>query len=194
MKKILIALFIACLIAPITAFAHKPLLMVDDNGDGTIYIETGFSDGSSGSGHIIRLKDAASGKVLAETKVPEEGSLDIKKPSVPYVVVFDAGEGHVVETEGPAPSDDDAGNAAAADEAEETTENAAAPAPSPTAVAAPAPVAQAVAPPVSAGYGAAAAYQAMLVTQVFIAVGIFLIFGIIMFVLGQRTERNRSSR
>ena len=92
---LLLALVLTC-----SALAHKPLLSVDDNEDGTIYIEVGFSDGSSGSGHDIILKDM-DGKVLNETKVPPESSLDIPMPGVPYTVTFSAGEGHIVTVDGP---------------------------------------------------------------------------------------------
>ncbi len=83
-----------------SALAHKPLLSVDDNEDGTIYIEVGFSDGSSGSGHDLILKDN-SGKVLSEYKVPSESFMDVPMPGVPYSVTFDAGPGHSVTVDGP---------------------------------------------------------------------------------------------
>ena len=35
--------------------AHTPLLTVEDNEDGTIYIEGGFSDGSTATGAKILL-------------------------------------------------------------------------------------------------------------------------------------------
>lgn len=94
----------ACLLVVVfccaSALAHKPLLSVDDNEDGTIYIEVGFSDGSSGAGHDIILKDK-SGEVLNELKVPDESSVDVGMPAVPYTVTFSAGEGHVVTIDGP---------------------------------------------------------------------------------------------
>ena len=94
----------ACLLVAVfccaSALAHKPLLSVDDNEDGTIYIEVGFSDGSSGAGHDIILKDK-SGEVLNELKVPDESSVDVGMPAVPYTVTFSAGEGHVVTIDGP---------------------------------------------------------------------------------------------
>jgi len=194
MKRILSVLCCAFLFFPLTALAHKPLLMVDDNGDGTIYIETGFSDGSSGAGHTIRLTDAASGKVLAEAKVPAAGSLDMKKPEVPYLVVFDAGEGHVTEAQGPAPSETGPGKPAAGKQT--GTAEPAAPAPETATAPETAPAPQPVALPaaVGSGYGASTAYQMMMVTQVFTAVGVFLVFGAIMFFVGQRFERNKASR
>ncbi len=87
-------------ICSVPAFAHKPLLSVDDNDDGTIYVEVGFSDGSSGAGHDLILKDNE-GRVLSELKVPDESSLDIDMPSVPYTVTFDAGPGHAITVAGP---------------------------------------------------------------------------------------------
>ena len=58
MKKFLV-LVIGVLMSVI-AFAHAPLISVDDNGDGTVYIEGGFSNGTSGEGvEIIIVKDKA---------------------------------------------------------------------------------------------------------------------------------------
>lgn len=83
------------------AYAHTPLLYIEDNEDGTIYVEAGFSDGSGASGMPCRLKDK-DGNVLWEGKFDEYSSLTIEKPDVvPYYVVFDGGPGHVVTKEGP---------------------------------------------------------------------------------------------
>ena len=58
MKKFLV-LVIGVLMS-VVAFAHAPLISVDDNGDGTVYIEGGFSNGASGEGvEIIIVKDKA---------------------------------------------------------------------------------------------------------------------------------------
>lgn len=196
MKKPIIISIVFLFLLPLGALAHKPLLMVDDNEDGTIYVETGFSDGSSGAGHTILLKDAESGKVLEKATLPEESGMDLKKPSAPYIVVFDAGEGHVVETEGPAPS---AGSES--DEASEEEQTAAEEAPvtseQPAVSSVPAPatvsaVSAYQAPPVNPGFGAV--MQMMIGTQVFAAVGIIAVFGALMFSIGQRTERNRQVR
>lgn len=86
------------------SWAHKPLLSVSDNNDGTVSIETGFSDGSSAAGHKIIVKNRETGQTLLETRVGEDGSLEIKKPSEEFTVSLDAGEGHVVTQVGPAPS------------------------------------------------------------------------------------------
>ncbi len=82
-------------------FAHTPLLLVEDNGDGTVYAEAGFSDGSGAKGLACRLEDE-SGKVLWEGKFDEFNSIEIEIPDVsPYFIVFDAGPGHIVKKEGP---------------------------------------------------------------------------------------------
>lgn len=86
------------------AYAHKPLLSVGDNDDGTISIEAGFSDGSSAAGHKIVLKDEKTEATVSEHRVGEDGTLQLKKPSVPYKVTLDAGEGHIVTKPGPPPS------------------------------------------------------------------------------------------
>ncbi len=195
MKKGLGIFVLLLFILPVAVLAHKPLLMVDDNGDGTIYIETGFSDGSSGAGHTIMLKDVATGKLLSETKIPEDGSLELDMPQAPYIVVFNAGEGHMVEKEGPFSS----GNEVTADEPTEEEVSGSAPAPVVNAPA-PSPAEPSVQAtpvayqPVQVGPGAGAAYQMMVGSQIFMSVGIFLIFGVLMFLFGQRWERGRSGR
>jgi hypothetical protein len=84
-----------------SAWAHKPLLSVEDNEDGTIYVEAGFSDGSSGAGHKIILKEKSSNKVIKEYKLPGASSMDIPMPKVPYTVEFNAGPGHSANQDGP---------------------------------------------------------------------------------------------
>ncbi len=114
--KLFTLLVIAVLCVPTAVLAHKPLLTVEDNDDGTIYVETGFSDGSSGSGHKIVLKNKETGEVLSETTIPEEGYIEeLPIPNVPYTVTFDAGPGHMVVKDGPFSAE-----AAAAEEAEAT--------------------------------------------------------------------------
>jgi hypothetical protein len=100
--KLLIMLVTGILLFPSIGLAHKPLLTVEDNGDGTIYIETGFSDGSSGAGHKILLRAKDGGEILFEGKVPEEGYLEeVPMPNVPYTVTFNAGPGHTAVKDGP---------------------------------------------------------------------------------------------
>ena len=117
MKRRLITLSIVLVVGillAISASAHTPLLSVEDNEDGTIYLEGGFSDGSSAAGVTVLLvedkpyegdpkdKDLYKEKlVLLRTKMDEYSELTLDKPNIPYLVVFDAGPGHVVEKEGP---------------------------------------------------------------------------------------------
>lgn len=87
----------------VTVFAHTPLLTVEDNGDGTIFVQGGFSNGSSAGGVKVYLLSAATGNKLWESTFPDIGELDITIPNEPYIVVFDAGPGHIVKKEGPPP-------------------------------------------------------------------------------------------
>ena len=103
LAAILVVTIVVC--SGSAAQAHKPLLSVADNEDGTIYIEAGFSDGGSAAGHKIILKDEKTEAVISEHRVGEDGTLDLKKPSVPYTVTLDAGVGHVVTKPGPPPSE-----------------------------------------------------------------------------------------
>ena len=80
------------------ALAHTPLCSCYDNGDGTITCEGGFSDGSSASGVQMRVED--SGGVLIKGKMDEDSEFTFDKPAGAYKVVFDAGEGHVIEIDG----------------------------------------------------------------------------------------------
>jgi hypothetical protein len=81
------------------AFAHTPLCSCYDNGDATVTCEGGFSDGSSASGVQMRV-EGNDGKVLLKGKMDQDSEFTFDKPSGPYKVVFDAGEGHVVEVDG----------------------------------------------------------------------------------------------
>ena len=139
----------------VSAYAHTPMLYVEDLKDGTVYLEGGFSDGSSAAGvNIYLVEDAAfkgntsardryleaifanapkeraaylsklGSKVDVKSKgfrysdlIPElfekkliifrsqldqYGELVLAKPDGPYLIVFDAGPGHVVVKKGPA--------------------------------------------------------------------------------------------
>ncbi|MCG8632801.1 MAG: hypothetical protein MI863_03185 [Desulfobacterales bacterium] len=79
--------------------AHTPLCSCYDNGDGTITCEGGFSDGSSASGVALRV-ESTDGKVLIQGKMDEDSEYTFDKPSDAYKVMFDAGEGHLVEVDG----------------------------------------------------------------------------------------------
>jgi hypothetical protein len=113
------------LVASVPVLAHTPLLAVEDNFDGTIYLTGGFSDGSSAGGVTILLVenepyeagagseeseevDLYAGKlVLLRTQLDEYSELTLDKPEVDYLVILDAGPGHVVEVEGPPLTDEE---------------------------------------------------------------------------------------
>ena len=95
------------------ASSHTPLLSIEDKEDGTIYVEAGFSDGSSATGMPCKLLNK-DGKVLWEGKFDIYSSVTVKKPDAdPYFVVFDGGPGHVVTKEGPPLSPAEGGRAEA---------------------------------------------------------------------------------
>lgn len=102
MRRMLFGLF-CCLVLPIflvsQVSAHTPLCSCEDNGDGTITCEGGFSDGSSGAGVTMSVVDK-DGKVLIEGKMDEDSKFTFKKPEGNYKVLYDAGPGHVVEVPG----------------------------------------------------------------------------------------------
>ena len=135
-----IGVAIALLLA-ISASAHTPLLSVEDNEDGTIYVEAGFSDSSGATGMPCRLEDK-DGNVLWEGRFDEYSSLTIEKPDVvPYYVVFDGGPGHVVKKQGPALTPAEEGTLEAPVATAEALEAPAQAAPSETELAAEAPAA-----------------------------------------------------
>lgn len=111
MKKKLILLFGTVL--SVVALAHAPLISVDDNGDGTIYVEGGFSNGASADGiPVVIVKDAPyngpeetfKGKeVIYEGKFGKDNTITLPKPATPkYEVYFNGGEGHTIGKKGPA--------------------------------------------------------------------------------------------
>ena len=109
MKK----LIMMCLVfISVTVFAHAPLLSVDDNKDGTIYIEAGFSNGEKADGmefFIVKDKpyngpeDTYEGKmIIFKGKFGEKSSLTIIKPlTAKYEVIFNGGPGHIISKKGP---------------------------------------------------------------------------------------------
>lgn len=99
MLTVLVAcLLVALFVAPPT-IAHTPLCSCYDNGDGTITCEGGFSDGSTAAGVSMKVVDK-NGEVLLKSKMDECSEFTCDKPDVPYIVIFDAGPGHVVEVPG----------------------------------------------------------------------------------------------
>ncbi len=190
------------------ASAHKPLLAVEDNMDGTIYIEAGFSDGSSAAGHKILIKDQASGKVLSEHRVGEDGTLELQKPSVKYTVTLDAGEGHMVSQDGPAPAAGPAKADAAKSEGPATapspetkqTQSSAAQQKPGAPPAAPAPAAKVSvampgfsAPQAGISPGVVMAFKMMMITQVVTAVVLIVLVVIAAYYVGYRMGRNSAA-
>ncbi|MGI6774291.1 hypothetical protein [Acetomicrobium sp.] len=152
--KAILAILAVFLFSAATAYAHTPILYVEDLKDGTIYVEGGFSDGSSAAGIRIYLvedfvfegntsvrdeylealfaselseraayleklgcKIDGHGKdfsysdlkpelfekklIIFQSQLDEHGELVLSKPEGKYLVVFDAGPGHVVVKQGP---------------------------------------------------------------------------------------------
>ena len=97
MKVVLFALFAFFA----TAAAHGVLLLVEDNNDGTIYIEAGLSTGGSAEGASVVIKEKSNGKPVFTSKIPAEGHLNVGQPKVPYTVTVRLSEGHEVTKNGP---------------------------------------------------------------------------------------------
>jgi hypothetical protein len=104
------------LVTTALAWAHSPLLYVEDNYDGTIAVEGGFSNGASTAGLPVFIvedkpykgpeKSYEGKKVLFETVFDDIGCVELIKPDVDgYIVVFDGGPGHTVSIKGPALED-----------------------------------------------------------------------------------------
>lgn len=133
MKKsmtVLSFLLVLALVFSVPASAHTPIFYVEDYHDGTVYMQGGFSDGSSAAGTVIMVvedkefsgdtssRDAYLEKIGAEipegdpalfegkliiykTKLDDFSELNLDKPDCPYLLVFDAGPGHKVIEKGP---------------------------------------------------------------------------------------------
>lgn len=93
-KKILITS--ALLIS--SANAHTAIMSCFDNADGTITCEGGFSDGSSGSGISMYIKQ--NNRTIVEGRMNEDSEFTFNKPNNSYTVYFDAGQGHLVAIKG----------------------------------------------------------------------------------------------
>lgn len=100
MKVKFIALALGLMLgAPFMAHAHSALFDCFDNGDGTIYCQGGYSDGSSAKGVKINVTDAA-GRVLEQGQLDDNSEVTLKKPTGDYFVVFEGGEGHSLKLDG----------------------------------------------------------------------------------------------
>ncbi|MDR0303311.1 MAG: hypothetical protein LBH98_00845 [Chitinispirillales bacterium] len=103
MKKfLLMTLFLFCA----SVMAHGVLLLVEDNKDGTIYIEAGISTGGNAEGASVILKEKASGKTIFTSKIPAEGHLNVEQPKIPYTVTVHLSEGHEITKNGPLAGED----------------------------------------------------------------------------------------
>ncbi|MFO7752078.1 MAG: hypothetical protein R6V41_03035 [Desulfobacteraceae bacterium] len=98
-KTLITGVLATSLLLPAVAFAHTPMCSCFSLGDGTITCEGGFSDGSSASGTVMRVKDKK-GNVLVKGKMDEFSEFTFEKPDQPFVVEFDAGSGHKIEIKG----------------------------------------------------------------------------------------------
>jgi hypothetical protein len=92
-------------LAPFVSHAHSPILLVEDNEDGTILVLAGFSNGNMAAGKQIQLKSQTSGEVLWEGTLDENSELICPKQTEPYSVFFDGGPGHTIEKAGPLPAE-----------------------------------------------------------------------------------------
>lgn len=90
---------ILCFFLAGQAWAHTPLCSCYDNGDGTVTCEGGFSDGSSASGVKMRV-EGEDASVLVEGQMSEDSEYTFDKPKGAYKVIFDGGEGHMIEIDG----------------------------------------------------------------------------------------------
>jgi len=79
-------------------YAHTAVMACFDNGDGTITCEGGFSNGASGSGIAMYIKQNQ--RKVIEGIMNEDSEFTFKKPNSEYEVYFDAGKGHVVAIKG----------------------------------------------------------------------------------------------
>lgn len=88
---------------PCAVQAHTVFLFLEIEDDGRLRIETGFSDGGTGAGLPVEIRDAASGEVLETLTMPKDGVAHTVVPGAAYTVMLDAGEGHRVTKPGPQP-------------------------------------------------------------------------------------------
>jgi len=100
-RPLLYLLFMLCGCA--SASAHTPLLIVEDNGNGTLRVEGGFSTGQVASGVNLYIRNRLEGKTLQHLTFPDSGELEITIPAEPYYLVMDAGPGHKVVKPGIVP-------------------------------------------------------------------------------------------
>lgn len=173
-------------LAPLALRGHEPFLLLTAGPDGALLVETGFSDGASPEGLKLLVRDRGTGEVTAEHTLPSSGKLTLAIPAAPYRVVFDAGPGHRVSKPGPERPAEGAGGAAAGP----TTVSADATPGS----ASPAGRIGATQPPSTAGatvplQSPAATALGSEAVRVWLATGIFFLFGTAAFGLGYLAGR-----
>jgi hypothetical protein len=98
---LLLIFFLSFLAVPV--FAHTPLLMLEEDGDGVLIVEGGFSTGAGAAGLDLYVKTKQDREILLHSKFPESNTIEIEIPQEPYYLVFDGGPGHKVVKDGPPP-------------------------------------------------------------------------------------------
>lgn len=101
--KIKLNIFILLLLLPLSLYSHSLLLNIMDNEDGTIMISGAFNTGESAAGALVKVQAIESEEILFQKRLTNSDELNIKIPNVPYQIVLDGGEGHVVVKDGIAP-------------------------------------------------------------------------------------------
>jgi hypothetical protein len=93
--------FFMCSIGITACFAHSVELFVEDNGDGTILVKAGESDGEPASGAAVVIRDKETTQPILTFAMPDSGKIKVPMPKVPYTVTVDMGSGHTVTRTGP---------------------------------------------------------------------------------------------
>lgn len=97
MRSLVVCLMMGC---GTLAWAHSPILLIEDNHNGTMTVTGGFSTGQMGAGRSIQLRDRDSEKVLWQGTLNGQGELVCPKQATPYTVFFDGGPGHTLQKPG----------------------------------------------------------------------------------------------
>ncbi len=103
MNHRIIQLVLILCIAAAPAMAHTPLLMLEDNEDGTLTVEGGFSTGAGAAGVDFYVKAKVDQRIILQDKFPESSIIELDIPKEPYYLVFDGGPGHKVVKDGVPP-------------------------------------------------------------------------------------------
>jgi len=102
---VLLAILTGLLLTPLVATAHSVYMTLEIVDDGKLRIETGFSDGTTGAGLKVELREKSTGRVVGAHTMPESGIVEVDPPRVPYTATLLAGEGHEITKEGPLPGE-----------------------------------------------------------------------------------------